>query len=128
MSGMLGAFLGVMGKIGSVTASANWGAMSGAYDTNVDSASRTMTVPGGNPGSLNLAVAFDLGVGVPQYKIAAGSFTSFSDGQDITVANGETLQFRIPASAGVDGTGTITVTDNTTGATVGTAEVTIVPP
>ena len=113
---MLAAFIGAMGKIGSITVSSDWGTTNGAGST-ITSPSRTMTVPGGNPGNVTLTKSAD-SAATEQYQIDAGSFTSFSTGAVVAITNGQTLTFRMTGTA-VTNLSTITVTDSTTGAAIG---------
>lgn len=125
MSALLRAIAGSLGG-GPITVSANWGADSGAVPSTITSATRTLTVPGGNPGSLDLAFANITG-GTFQYSKNGGAFTTFSNGADVTFANGDTLAFRVTSPSVPGGGGGITVTDNLRGTTVGTWDVTIDP-
>ena len=114
-----GAWKAVAGAaISPVTVSANWGSSSNHVPGTVTSFARTCTVPGGNPGSIKLGLSGDYD-GTPQYQINAGSWTTFSNGTDITVANGNTLGFRC-ASMATPTTMDVAVTDNTTASAVGT--------
>ena len=110
---MIKSFFATLGG-GPVRASSDWGTTSGASPHS--SPSRTLTVPGGNPGNLRLNVA---GAGSAiEYKKNAGAFTGFVDGATITVANGDTLQFRLTGSSSDNMI--VTVTDTTKSVTVGT--------
>jgi hypothetical protein len=97
-----------------ITVDANWGANSSA--TPVLSATRTVTVPSGNPGVLTIGMALSAG-GNPTYKKNAGANTAVTDGMTLAVANGDLLSFRLAFAVSGDEV-SITVTDG--GAAVGT--------
>lgn len=62
-------------------------------------ATRTVTVPAGNPGILRFdSVAFD--TTTFQYSKNSGTLTNVTNGDTITLANGDTLSFRATGSAG----------------------------
>jgi hypothetical protein len=121
MSGAIAAMAG-MKKPGAVTVSANWGTFDGDTVSGAASAVRTLTVPAGNPGSLNFALT-SLGVDI-HYKKNGGAATLVTDGLDVTFANGDTLQFVVIAGGGT-GSAEVTVTDNLRGDAVGDGETTI---
>ena len=123
MSGILLALSGVT-LTQPVTVNANWGSYGGDPAADSDTAARTLTVPAGNPGSLNFAMTKDIFVSTPQYQKNGGAFTNITDGLDVTFANGDTLKFRVPAGGG-DGVAIITVTDNLRGDAVGDATATL---
>jgi RHS repeat-associated protein len=74
-----------------------------------------LTVPSGNPGS----ITFSFGAGYTwQYSKNGGAFTALTNGSSITFANNNTISVKlqgIPCSEG----DTLTATDATTGASVG---------
>lgn len=113
MTGVIAAL--VSGRAIRPITATNWGTNNGASPQT--SAARALTVPAGNPGNIRL----DLSASATfQYSKNGGAFTTFTDGQPLTVANGDTLAFKATGAA-FDG-GTVTVVD--TGApgspTVGT--------
>lgn len=116
---LLAAVAGSLGQVLPITASSDWGSNSGTAPTTITSAARTLTVPSGNPGNLTLNYVDGGAGGTPQYSKNAGAFTTFSNGTGITVANGDTLQFRCQSVTGSAATNTTTVVDATKGTTVG---------
>ena len=113
------AFVGVAaGGIGPCTVGSPWVGVSGAGPI-VTVANQTITVPTGNSGRLRLVKAAD-SAATEEYRINSGAYTSFADGAIITLTSGQTLNFRITATA-LGNTSTITVIDVDTGATVGFA-------
>lgn len=111
-------------RIGPVTASSNWGIDIGDVTNGSGTITRTLTVPSGNPGSLNFAIA---GIGVViKYQKNGGAATTVTDGLDVTFANSDTLAFLVEAGGGT-GSMVVTVTDNFDGSTVGSWDVTIDP-
>lgn len=113
MTGVVAAISG-LAKVSPITAT-NWGTNNGASPQT--SATRSLTVPAGNPGNIRLDSTSSA---TTQYSKNAGTFTTFTSGQTLTVANGDTLAFK--ASGAAFDTASITVVD--TGApgtpTVGT--------
>lgn len=112
---MTGAAIVAGGGIGlssPITASANWGTQSGAATQT--SPSRTLTVPGGNSGKVDFVVAGS--GGTPDYKQAAGAFTTCPNGTQVTFTTGQALQFRETAGAS---DAEISVIDHDTGTLIG---------
>jgi hypothetical protein len=104
-----------------ITVDVNWGATTGSTAT-ITSASHTLTVPGGSTGVVKLAVVNNGGVSrTVKYSLAGGAFTTFTNGNTITAANGNTLQFEMISSASGDEMD-ITVTDNVTSSAIGDSE------
>ena|ERR1041384_1051747 len=103
-----------------ITVDTNWGTAtcSSASICTATSLNRTLTVPAGNSGTVKLTGSGD---GTMQYSTNAGSsWTTFTTGQTYVATNGSTLELRttgIPAATEQD----ITVVDNDTGSTIGTA-------
>ena len=120
MTGVL-AVIAAGRKRSPITVSADWGVIAGASPQT--SASRTVTVPAGNPGVLRIAYTLTEPTPVPSYSINGGSFVSITDGLTITVANGDGVRFRI--SGGVTSQLDFNVFDNTTSTLVGTFSATI---
>lgn len=112
MTGAFVALAGALRKLRPITVGANWGSSSGSAP--ITSSAQTLTVPAGNPGTIQFAVS---GTSSFYYKKNAGSFTAITDGATLSVANGDTLQFRFDALSSF---GDLSVTDYTTGAAVGT--------
>lgn len=79
-------------------------------------ATRTLTVAAGNPGRLIVTLTQTGTAGTPTYSLNAGPNTSVSDGDEISVADTDTLSFRVPVGIG---TTTFQLVDATTGANVG---------
>lgn len=111
---MLGAFIATMGKLKPITASSNWGVNLGVSP--LVSASRTMTVPGGNPGNIKFtAVSTDATF---EYRKNAGAYATVTEGLVVSVATSDTINFRLTGTSGTSAD--VTVIDNTVGDTVGT--------
>lgn len=110
---ILKSFIATMGAIRPITVSSNWGFDSGTSPR--PSADRTLTVPGGNPGTLTFAVT--LTGTLSQYRKNSGSYVSLVDGDISGWANGDTLGFRLFGTLGDEMT--VTVTDTATGTVVG---------
>jgi hypothetical protein len=63
--------------------------------TDVTTGTATIKVPPGNSGVLILyAENPDIGTTTMQYKKSAGSFTTFTDGTEVTFVDGDTLSFK----------------------------------
>lgn len=76
-----------------ITVNLDWGyssCTSSPGGCGITSATRTLTVPGGNPGTIRL----DSAGGTGQYKKNGGGFTNFSSGATIAVATSDTLTFK----------------------------------
>lgn len=102
--------------VASITVDVDWGTTNTSAAT-VASAARTLTVPSGSSGVVRLNSTAN---NTDKYKLAGGSFTTFTDGTLITAADTNTLQLEITSAVSGD-TETITVYDNVTGALIGTA-------
>ena len=105
-----------------ITVSANWGTIAGSSPQ--VSASRTLTVPAGNPGVLRLVYTNVEPTPVPSYSINGGSFVAITDGITFSVANGDGVRFRI--SGGSLSELDFDVFDNTTNTFVGSFSGTII--
>lgn len=106
------ALLGAMGSILPITTT-SWGLSFGASP--LSSASRTLTVPSGNPGTIRFTIITN--DGTLEYKKNAAAFATVTDGGTVSVANGDTIQFRY---TGTSATGAeLEVYDNTTNDLVG---------
>jgi hypothetical protein len=79
------------------------------------SAAKTLTVPSGNPGTIRFQIAVNTSSAT--YKKNGGSNTTFTDSSTLSMANGDTLQFRtLGASADqLD----VSVYDHTLGTLIG---------
>lgn len=117
MSGALNMLLSNRG-IASITSSGGWSA-TGTTAT-ITTVSRTLTVPSGNPGMIQLNIS-PTGCS-QQYKINTGLFTGFANGAVISITNGDSLIFRITGS-GSGSTSIGGVDDNTTGANVALVDI-----
>ena len=107
-----------LGHVYPITVDSDWGSNGiGAYPGTPASASRTLTVPGGNPGNITLGLSGDYN-GTPQYRYNGGTWTTFSNGTGITVATASTLEFRNLNMASAT-TMSVTVTDATTATSIG---------
>jgi hypothetical protein len=100
----------------SMSASANWGSVSGS--NNATSPTETIKVPYGNLG----VARFVTGGAAAKYSKSGAGFVTLSDGATIGFTNGNTLAFQL--TVGCETTSTITVTDNATGKLIGTFELT----
>ena len=89
---------------------------SGTGSTTVTGTARTITVPAGNSGVVRF-ISVDESVGDLEYKHNAGAFTGISEGTEITLANGDTLQTR-GTSLAIEESVSATLIDVTTGATI----------
>ena len=110
---ILKSFIAAMGTIRPITVSSIWSFDSGTSPR--PSADRTLTVPGGNPGTLTFAVT--LTGSLSMYRKNSGSYESLVDGDISGWANGDTLGFRLTGTSGDEMT--VTVTDTATGTLVG---------
>jgi RHS repeat-associated protein len=82
----------------------------------VGSSTRTLTVPSGNPGSIN----FTFSAGYTwEYSKNGGTFTTLTNGGSVSFANNNTIAVKLFGIGCSDGD-TLTATDATTGASVGT--------
>jgi hypothetical protein len=103
--------------VASITIPSNWGSQNG--NSPQTSATKTLTVPGGNPGNL----LFDI-ITTPsgsfQYIKNAGAPVTVTDLQVVNFANGDTLAFRLTGDADL---ADLLVKDNTTLASVGTCTI-----
>ncbi len=118
MSGALCLLMSASKQGNSITASSNFGGGSTAAPSAISSGAPTLTVPGG--GSRDVLISL-VAFGSPnvQYRVSAGSYTALSDGMTITIANGQTLQFRINSPSTSGDQADIHVYDNVTSALVG---------
>jgi hypothetical protein len=120
MTGVL-AVLAASKKTAPITVPSSWGLTSVAAPNSLASATRTLTVPAGNPGKVVLTFSDSGCLATPQYKKNGGTPTSFSFGDVVTFADGDTLAFQ--ASNGeFAGTLTATATDQATSTLIGTAQ------
>jgi hypothetical protein len=101
--------------ISPITIPTNWGT-SGPSATPITSATKTLTVPAGNPGNvlLHLVTAPSGTIG---YSKNAAAFTSFTVDTVVNFADTDTLAFRL---TGAGDFVSLTVTDNTVLVSVGT--------
>jgi hypothetical protein len=113
------ALLGSLGRILPITVSADWGSDLGASP--LSSASRTLTVPSGNPGTIRFEII--LNEGTLEYKKNAAAFAAVTDGATLSVANSDTIQFRYTGSSATGAN--VEVYDHTTGTLVGSWSATI---
>lgn len=117
---MLGAFFATLGKIQPITVSSDWGANAGASPQT--SASRTMTVPGGNPGVIKFTSVSS--TGTFEYRKNAGAYATVTEGGTVSVATSDTINFRL---TGISSDGaSVTVIDNTVGSAIGSWSGTII--
>lgn len=110
------AILAALTRVGPMTVT-NWGTSIGASP--VSSASRAITVPSGNPGTLKWSIITNSGT--LQYSKNGGAFATVTHNATITVANGDTIQFKL-TGAGTDCL--MDIIDNTFSTTIGTWEAT----
>lgn len=115
MAGALAIMLGGRGLPGSITVSANWGLNSAANPGPVTSATRSLTVPSGNPGDVTFTPAGSIAV---KYSKNGGAFTTISGVTNVNFASGDSLAFQSATGAALD-SATVVVTDATTLALVG---------
>lgn len=112
---VLTALISNMG-LGSITANlGGWGTTSDTTPT-ITGGSRTLTVPGGNPGNLQFQILAN--ACTQQYSKQGAAFVTFANNDIVNFSNNNTLQFRITSS----GSGSYSdgnVVDATTGALVG---------
>jgi archaellum component FlaG (FlaF/FlaG flagellin family) len=114
MAGVLN-LLVAMG-FGPITIPTNWGVSAPAASPQT-SATKTLSVPPGNPGSVKLHyTAAPAGTG--QYIKNGGAPTTFTVDTVVAFVNGDTLAFKLTGSSG--DSCSILVTDNTLGNTIGT--------
>ena len=78
-----------------ITVSSNWGTNS--TSSPVTSATRTMTVPSGNPGTIRFVVNNAGATG--KYSKNGGTFTAITDGMTLSIANGDTIALRANGSS-----------------------------
>lgn len=101
-------------KLSPITVNTNWGISSGVSTTRT-SATRTLTVPAGNPGVIRFSLSGDSGDFY--YQKNGGSFTLFVHNSTLSVANGDTLALRFVGTSPSEGE--ITVYDNTLSTLIG---------
>ena len=114
---MLRALMATLDSVAPITLSSNWIDVSGASPQTT--ATRTLTVPAGNPGQIRFNVSATI-AGVTRYSKNGGAFTNFVDSDTLSVADTDTLALRL-VGAGTDAS--ITVTDTATGASVGDVDI-----
>lgn len=113
------AFVGVAASMSSPAfLSAAFGSTNGTVPADVDSATRTWTVPGGDSRSLDFDTTNTTG-GTFQYSKNGGAFATLSDGADISFVTGDTLAFRIDNPSAPGAFAQVIITDNVFGVTVG---------
>jgi hypothetical protein len=118
--GLIGGSSGGGGGGNSVSVGTDWGSAScsGVTTCTATSATETLTVPIGNPGSIHLDFDNSAGDGA-HYSLNGGGLVSIGSGVNITVATGNTLSFTISCKCSGNQGGEITVSDNTTSAVIG---------
>lgn len=115
-------------SIQSITIPSSWGSDScsdvgsGCTTTSV---SKTLTVPAGNSGVIKFTFTSNVDLSTWQYSTDGSTFTTVSNNATVTFTNGQTLYLR--ANWGnhcgiISNTSTMTATDNTTSATIGTEQ------
>ena len=87
----------------------NWGS-SGPSASPISSAAKIITVPVGNPGSVRVHIT-SAPAGTLEYQINAAAFITVTDNITFTVANNDTLKFRL---TGASDLAAVQVIDNTT--------------
>lgn len=105
---LLGALMGVFG-LSACTFSGAFGATGST--TTITGTARTVTVPGGNSGVLNVAESVIGAGGTLEHQINSGGWSAAAVP---ALSNGQTLQFRMTGLAIGDGS-TVSLTDATTG-------------
>ena len=103
-----------LGTIRSITVSSNWGADS--TSSPVTSATRTMTVPSENPGTIRFVVNNAGATG--KYSKNGGLFTTITDGMTLAIANGDTIALRCNGSS--SDVFDVAIYDHTTSINIGT--------
>lgn len=78
-------------------------------------ATRTLTVPAGNPGEILAGIQTTV---TPQYDLASAGYLGVADGDRFTADDGDSLTFKIALGTGY---ATIQLRDATTGALIGSA-------
>lgn len=101
-------------KLSPITVDVNWGISSGISTTRT-SATRTLTVPAGNPGVIRFSLSGSSGDFY--YQKNGGSFTLFVHNSTLSVASGDTLVLRFVGTSPSEGV--VTVYDNTLGTLIG---------
>lgn len=95
-----------------ITIPSNWGVVVG---NNPAAANKTLTVPAGNNGNIRFVLGA-VDSGVVQYRKNSGTYTTFSDGEVVNFANGDTLNFRLLGATSGD-TGAVEAFNNHPGLT-----------
>lgn len=80
------------------------------------SATKTLTVPAGNPGSIIFSIANGH---TCQYSKNGGAFTTFTNGGTATFANGDSIAIKITGLLCGGDDDTVVLNDNTTSAYIG---------
>ena len=110
-------YVGVGHSIGgaaAITLSADFDSPTGG--TPQTTASRTVTVPTGNTGTVAYDITATTGTPTVRRSIDAGSFNSFVDGDMDTLTTGQALSFRV---AGASSSATIQLKDNDSSGNIG---------
>lgn len=112
------AFFAAMHSVRDITLSGSLDATAAAGVAT--STTRTVSVPAGNSGQITFSTFIDVGtISNIQYSKNAGAFTTFVENDVITFADGDTLAIRTNGN-GAGESRTFTLTDQTTGRTIGT--------
>lgn len=119
---MSGIFAGAAGALGNIVSAIT---LSGPLDATAvagtaNSATRTVTVPGGNSGMVSFGSYVDVGtVGLSKYNKNAAGLVNLSDATVVTFANGDSLLLQtLGDNAGESRT--MTLTDVDTGTVIAT--------
>lgn len=97
-----------------ITVDSDWGLSSGGSPR--ASASRVLTVPAGNPGSVRFNIVSN--DATLEYNYNGGGYTTVTDEGTLSVVDTSTLRFRLTGGSG--DVAVLEVYDNTTGDLVGT--------
>lgn len=116
---MLGLYFNTIGMVAPITVSADWSSDLGASP--LTSATRTFTVPAGNPGVIRFNVVSNDATLDRSYN--SGAYATVTDEGTLSISNSSTLNFRF-TGASTDGAN-VEVYDNTTGDLIGSWTATI---
>jgi hypothetical protein len=105
-----------------ITISSNWGETdcSAATHCTATSATKTLTVPAGNSGTVKFLVSSAGLASNDQYSKNGGGFTQAVDNSTVVFANGDSLAFQSVSIPPGPSETDYTIVDNDTGTTIGT--------
>lgn len=112
MSILLAAFAGMSAAPDVTPNAVNWANITGA--TSGSNANQTLS---GTSVSITVSVSKSpaIDVGIIEYSLAGGAFTTYSAPFVVDSVTGQTLRFQVSTDPGIPASATVTVTNNTDG-------------